>query len=149
MVQCFCSRMFTHNLLRDSFAVNMLCISALFYYVSGDKITCFPVYFLFQHLFGRMSFGADVEPGVILISAYAVTYCHLLFAYTLIWSHAAVLCLPVPGRRKNMSSPAVVMRPARFFRAHVIRQFYLVQHKRKGITGKTEPLVHHRICISF
>ena len=130
----FCSRTFTHNLLCDSPAVNVLCTSAMSYCVSGDKITCFPVYFLFQHLPGRMSLGVDVEPGVILISAYAVTYGHLLFAYTLTSSHAAILCLPLPGRRKNMSSPAVAIRQARFCRGQGIRQLYSVQHKRKGIT---------------
>lgn len=110
----------------------MLCTSVPFHCVSSDRITCFPVYF--QHLFGRMSSDADVESGVILISAYVVTYCHLLFAYMLVWSHAAVLCLPVPGRRKNMSSPPAAIRPARFFREQGIAQFYSVQHKRKGIT---------------
>lgn len=34
---------------------------------------------------------------------------YLPFAGMLIGSHAAVLCLPIPGRRKNISSPAVAM----------------------------------------
>jgi len=98
-----------------------------------------------------MSLGADVEPGVILISACAVTYCCLLFADTLIWTHAAVLYPPLPGRRKNMRGPAVARRLARFFRGQGVRQFCSVQHKRKGITEnrKAGPLVHHRVCISF
>lgn len=74
---------------------HVLCLTVVL--VTGSPV--FLCAFLFS-IFGRVSVGADVEPGVILISASAVTHCHLLFAYTLIWSHAEVLSLPLPAKQE-------------------------------------------------
>lgn len=119
---CFCSRMFTHNLACYSPAVNILCTSTLFDCFWWWDHLCFPVCFLSQHLFGRVTLSADVEPGVMFTY---FSLCGYILSSPVCWNVNMVpCCSPVPPhtweKKEHQQSSSGNARPARFFRGQGI-----------------------------